>query len=166
MSIVQLPGLKILIEEISKSHNLPENSVKEALREALFKGYERFRRSKQTNSQFFSDDYFDNFRLELDVEEEGFRVLALKMVAESVEEPDHQISLDEVREFNDEVQLGNEVLVDVTPEQKDFGRMAAIQTKQVLQQKLRDQQRAIIQAEFKELEGTVLQAKVLRFERQ
>lgn len=166
MSIVQLPGLKILIEEISKSHNLPENSVKEALREALFKGYERFRRSKQTNSQFFGDDYFDNFRLELDVEEEGFRVLALKMVAESVEEPDHQISLDEVREFNDEVQLGNEVLVDVTPEQKDFGRMAAIQTKQVLQQKLRDQQRAIIQAEFKELEGTVLQAKVLRFERQ
>jgi transcription termination/antitermination protein NusA len=166
MSIVKLPGLKMLIEEISKSHNLPENSVKEALREALFKGYERFRRSKQVNSQFFPDEYFDNFRLELDIEEEGFRVLALKMVTESVEEPDHQISLDEVREFNDEVQLENEVLVDVTPEQKDFGRMAAIQTKQVLQQKLRDQQRVIIQEEFKELEGTVLQAKVLRFERQ
>ncbi|MBL1211618.1 transcription termination factor NusA [Geminocystis sp. GBBB08] len=167
MSIVKLPGLKTLIEEISKSHNLPENSVKEALTEALFKGYERFRRSKQTTThQPFPDDYFDNFRLELDVEEEGFRVLALKMVAESVEEPDHQISLDEVREFNDEVQLENEVLVDVTPEQKDFGRMAAIQTKQVLQQKLRDQQRVIIQSEFKELEGTVLQAKVLRFERQ
>ncbi len=44
--------------------------------------------------------------------------------------------------------------------------MAAIQTKQVLQQKLRDQQRIMIQSEFEELEGTVLQAKVLRFERQ
>ncbi|BAQ66408.1 transcription termination factor NusA [Geminocystis sp. NIES-3709] len=162
MSIVKLPGLKMLIEEISQSHNLPRNSVQEALREALFKGYERFRRSK--HPQPFLEEYFDNFRVELDIDEEGFRVLALKMVTENVEDTDHQIPLAEVREFNEDVELGNEVLVDVTPEQKDFGRMAAIQTKQVLQQKLRDQQRAIIQAEFKELEGAVLTAKVLRFE--
>jgi N utilization substance protein A len=83
-----------------------------------------------------------------------------------VDDIDHQIALGEVREFNEEVQSGNEVLVDVTPEQKDFGRMAAMQTKQVLQQKLKDLQRGIIQSEFKELEGTVLPAKVLRFERQ
>jgi N utilization substance protein A len=44
--------------------------------------------------------------------------------------------------------------------------MAAIQTKQVLSQKLRDQQRKLIQEEFEELEGTVLQARALRFERQ
>jgi N utilization substance protein A len=44
--------------------------------------------------------------------------------------------------------------------------MAAIQTKQVLLQKLRDQQRKLIQEEFQELEGTVLSARVLRFERQ
>ncbi len=43
--------------------------------------------------------------------------------------------------------------------------MAAIQTKQVLAQKLRDQQRKLVQEEFQELEGTVLQARVLRFER-
>lgn len=162
MSIVKLPGLKMLIEEISQSHNLPRTSVQEALREALFKGYERFRRSKHPEP--FPDNYFDNFRLELDVEEEGFRVLALKMVTEKVEDSDHQIPLADVREFNEDVELENEVLVDVTPEQKEFGRMAAIQTKQVLQQKLRDQQRSMIQEEFKELEGEVLTAKVLRFE--
>jgi N utilization substance protein A len=44
--------------------------------------------------------------------------------------------------------------------------MAAIQTKQVLLQKLRDQQRKIIQEEFQDIEGTVLNARVLRFERQ
>jgi N utilization substance protein A len=58
------------------------------------------------------------------------------------------------------------VVLDVTPDQRDVGRMAAIQTKQVLSQKLRDQQRKLIQEEFEELEGTVLQARVLRFERQ
>ena len=54
----------------------------------------------------------------------------------------------------------------MTPDQGEFGRMAAIQTKQVLSQKLRDQQRKLIQEEFEELEGTVLQARALRFERQ
>ncbi|MBE9222221.1 transcription termination factor NusA [Cyanobacterium stanieri LEGE 03274] len=167
MSIVQLPGLSFLIEEISQSHSLSQSAVQEALREALFKGYERFRRAKQSNLQNgFSEDYFDNFRVELDIDEEGFRVLALKTVVENVENPDHEIPLAEVMEVNQEARVGDEMVVDVTPEQKDFGRMAAIQTKQVLQQKLRDQQRLMIQSEFKELEGTVLQAKVQRFERQ
>jgi len=59
------------------------------------------------------------------------------------------------------------VVLDVTPDQNEFGRMAAIQTKQVLAQKLRDQQRKLVQEEFQDLEGTVLpQARVLRFERQ
>jgi N utilization substance protein A len=44
--------------------------------------------------------------------------------------------------------------------------MAAIQTKQVLLQKLRDQQRKLIQEEFQDIEGTVFNARVLRFERQ
>ncbi|AFZ48414.1 transcription termination factor NusA [Cyanobacterium stanieri PCC 7202] len=167
MSIVQLPGLSFLIEEISQSHSLSQSAVQEALREALFKGYERFRRAKETNpNHSFGEDYFTNFRVELDIDDEGFRVLALKTVVENVENPDHEIPLAEVMEVNQEARVGDEMVVDVTPEQKDFGRMAAMQTKQVLQQKLRDQQRLMIQSEFKELEGTVLQAKVQRFERQ
>jgi N utilization substance protein A len=71
-----------------------------------------------------------------------------------------------VRQVAPEAEAGGQVVVDVTPEQADFGRMAAIQTKQVLSQKLRDQQRRLIQEEFQELEGTVLQARVLRLERQ
>lgn len=164
MSIVSLPSLRLLIEEISKNHNLSQQIVQEAIRDALFKGYERFRRSQ--NQAPFAEDYFDNFQVELDIDEEGFRVLCVKTVTEEVKDLDHQISLEAVKEFNEDVQLGDEVVVDVTPEQKEFGRMAAIQTKQVLQQKLRDQERAMIQSEFKDLEGTVLQAKVLRFERQ
>ena len=165
MSLVPLPGLPDLLEEISKKHNLPHSSVKEALREALLKGYERFRRNKILNQPPFSDEYFENFEVELDFEEEGFRILSTKKIVESVTNSDHDISLQEVQEVASEAQLGDEVVLDVTPSQKDFGRMAAIQTKQVLLQKLRDQQRKLIQEEFQELEGTVLQAKVLRFER-
>jgi N utilization substance protein A len=166
MSIVSLPGLKKMIDEISQSHNLPRSAVQQALREALIKGYERYRRAQRLDRFHFDEDYFDNFEVDLDVDEEGFRILATKTIVEEVSSNDHQIDLTEVREVAPEAQPGAEVVLDVTPDQREFGRMAAIQTKQVLSQKLRDQQRKLIQEEFEELEGTVLQARALRFERQ
>jgi transcription termination/antitermination protein NusA len=166
MSIVALPGLKKMIEEISQTHNLPKSAVQQALREALLKGYERYRRAQRLDRHHFEDNYFDNFEVDLDIEEEGFRVLSTKSIVEEVSNSDHQISLQEVQEVASEAQLGDSVVLDVTPDQSEFGRMAAIQTKQVLSQKLRDQARKLIQEEFEELEGTVLQARVLRFERQ
>ena len=171
MTLVSLPGLRATIDEISQRYNLPPASVQEALREALIKGYERFRRSK-SRERDFSEEYFENFNVELDTDEEGFKILTTKVIVdtnkEAIQDRDHEIALSEVQEQIDdsEIQVGDSVLVDVTPEQKDFGRMAAIQTKQVLLQKLRDQQRKLIQEEFKDLEETVLQARVVRFERQ
>lgn len=166
MSMVRLPGLSEMISTISRERNLPKHAVQSALQEALLKGYERYRRTLHMDSSDpFDEHYFDNFDVELDVEDEGFRVLSTKAIVEEVDNSDHQIALTEVLEVAPEAQLGDTVVLDVTPEQGDFGRMAAIQTKQVLAQKLRDQQRKLVQEEFQELEKTVLQARVLRFER-
>ncbi|MCC5655601.1 transcription termination factor NusA [Nostoc sp. XA010] len=166
MSMVTLPGLKELIESISRERNLPRLAVQSAIREALLKGYERYRRAQNLERKQFDEDYFENFEVELDIEGEGFRVLSTKTIVEAVSNTDHQISLDEVQQVAPEAQLGDSVVLDVTPDQGEFGRMAAMQTKQVLAQKLRDQQRQMVQEEFQDLEGTVLQARVLRFERQ
>ncbi|MEO1519554.1 MAG: transcription termination factor NusA [Cyanobacteria bacterium J06633_2] len=166
MSMVKLPGLQEMIDSISRERNLPKHAVQTALREALLKGYERYRRTYKPDTEVFDEEYFDNFEVELDTEDEGFRILATKTIVEAVAVADHQIALQEVQEVAEEAQLGDTVILDVTPEQSDSGRMAAIQTKQVLSQKLRDQQRRMIQEEFKDLEGTVLQARVVRFERQ
>ena len=46
MSMVSLPALKDLIENISRERNLPRLAVQSALREALIKGYERLRRAQ------------------------------------------------------------------------------------------------------------------------
>src|SRR5579883_8141 len=167
MSMVTLAGLKDLIENISRERNLPRMAVQAAIREALLKGYERYRRAQNIERKQFDEDYFDNFDVQLDVEGEGFRVVATKTIVEEIANIDHEISLKQVQDMGgDEAQLGQEVVLDVTPDQGDFGRMAAMQTKQVLAQKLRDQQRQMVQEEFQDLEGTVLQARVLRFERQ
>lgn len=164
--MVQLPGLGEMINIISRERNLPKHAVEAALQEALLKGYERYRRTLLLDTFMqFEEGYFDNFDVELDIEEEGFLVLAAKTIVAEVENPDHQIALAEVLEVAAEAQAGDTVVLDVTPDQGEFGRMAAIQTKQVLSQKLRDQQRKLIQEEFQDLEKTVMQARVLRFER-
>ncbi|MFM2062118.1 MAG: hypothetical protein RLZZ507_1788 [Cyanobacteriota bacterium] len=166
MSMVTLPGLKELIESISRERNLPRLAVQSSIREALLKGYERYRRAQNLERRQFDETYFDNFEVELDIDGEGFRVLSTKTIVEEVSNSDHQISLEEVQQVAPEAQSGDSVVLDVTPDQGEFGRMAAMQTKQVLAQKLRDQQRQMVQEEFQDLESTVLQARVLRFERQ
>jgi transcription termination/antitermination protein NusA len=171
-SNVSLPQLRVMIEEISKDRNLPSSAVQTALREALLKGYERYRRSQHLDQMQFEEDHFDNFDVFLNLDEETFQVVATKTIVEEVTDEDREISLEEVRNIlqqddsEDSTQIGDSVVLDVTPEREDFGRMAAIQAKQVLAQKLRDQQRKIIQEEFEQFEGTSLNGKVLRFERQ
>jgi transcription termination/antitermination protein NusA len=171
-SNVSLPQLKNMIEEISKDRNLPSSAVQIALREALLKGYERYRRSQHMDRFDFPEDHFDNFDVFLNLDEEAFQVVATKTIVEEVFDEDSEISLEEVRDLlqqedtEDATQIGDSVVLDVTPDREDFGRMAAIQAKQVLAQKLRDQQRKIIQEEFEQFEGTSLMGKVLRFERQ
>jgi transcription termination/antitermination protein NusA len=175
---VRIPQLRNMIEEISKDRNLPASAVQSALREALLKGYERYRRSQNLDRMEFEEDHFDNFDVFLDLEEEDFKVIAVKTIVEEVNDEDREISIDDIRDSleqdptedpgteNLQDLIGRSVTLDVTPEHEDFGRMAAIQAKQVLAQKLRDQQRKIIQEEFEQFEGTALMGKVLRFERQ
>ncbi|NEQ28100.1 MAG: transcription termination/antitermination protein NusA, partial [Microcoleus sp. SIO2G3] len=112
MSLVSLPGLQEMIDSISRERNLPKHAVQSALREALLKGYERYRRTHRADAPNFDEEYFNNFEVELDVEDEGFRVLATKAIVEAVDNPDHQISLQEVQEVADEAQLGDTVVLD------------------------------------------------------
>ena len=83
MSMVSLPSLQEMIEGISRERNLPRSAVEQALREALIKGYERYRRTRRMDSAQFDEDYFENFAIELDPEEEGFRVLSSKLMPSS-----------------------------------------------------------------------------------
>ncbi len=168
MALVFLPGLNNLIDDISEEKKLPSQVVETALREALLKGYERYRRTLYigVTENPFDEEYFSNFDVGLDLEEEGYRILASKIIVEEVDSEDHQIALSEVMQVAEDAQIGDTVVLDVTPEKDDFGRMAASATKQVLAQKLRDQQRRMIQEEFADLEDPVLTARVIRFERQ
>ena len=118
MALVLLPGLNNLIEDISEEKKLPSQVVEAALREALLKGYERYRRTLYLgiSEDPFEEDYFSNFDVGLDLEEEGYRVLASKIIVEEVESDDHQIAIAEVMQVANDAQVGDTVVLDVTPE--------------------------------------------------
>ena len=113
MALVMLPGLSALIEDISEEKKLPANVVEAALREALLKGYERYRRTLYIgiSEDPFDEEYFSNFDVGLDLDEEGYRVLASKIIVEEVESEDHQIGLAEVQQVTDDAQLGDTVVL-------------------------------------------------------
>lgn len=165
MSMVSLPGLRSSIETMSQQRNLPPLAVQEALQEALLKGYERYRRTQNLNDEHWTEDYFDNFSVKLDLKAEGFRIVASKTVVETVEQPDREISLQVVIKKGAKAKLGDRVVVDVTPNRTEFGRLVAHQTKQVLLQKLQEQQCKFVQDEFADRKGTVLQGRMLRLDR-
>lgn len=67
-------------------------------------------------------------------------VFAEKEVVEDVMEPKTEVLLDEARKVNPEAQLGDMVVVETTP--ADFGRVAAQTARQVIQQRIREEERS------------------------
>lgn len=80
------------------------------------KGYERYRRTLYLgiSEDPFDEEYFSNFDVALDLDEEGYRVLASKIIVEEVESEDHQIALAEVMQVAEDAQAGDTVVLDVT----------------------------------------------------
>ena len=76
----------------------------------------------------------------LNLEEGKFSIYAEKEVVDSVVDDRTEVSLETARQFNPDAVYGDLVVVESTPE--DFGRIAAQTARQVIQQRLRDAERA------------------------
>jgi N utilization substance protein A len=76
----------------------------------------------------------------IDLDTGKVQVFAEKEVVEDVQEPKTEVLLDEARRVNPEAQLGDMVIVETTP--ADFGRVAAQTARQVIQQRIREAERA------------------------
>jgi len=109
-------------------------------------------------------------------------------VVEDAEDPERQISLDDVRKHNLEAELGEELgfqvfwhprdadkarqqdkefgdMLDLKQARTTFGRIAAQTAKQVLLQRVRDAERDIVFTEYKDRQGQLIRGIVRRFEK-
>ena len=102
-------------------------------------------------------------RIEIDRKTGQIRALAKLLVVEHVTNKHEEISLPDARRLNANVQLGETMEVEVTPQ--NFGRIAAQTAKQAMLQRIRQVEKDMVFEEFKGRAGDIISGTVRRFER-
>ena len=106
----------------------------------------------------------DNVRVEIDRDTCDFLVYAEKEVvsaAEDVEDGCLQISLDDAREISGKAEVGDVIHVEI--KSKEFGRIATQNAKNVILQKIREEERSVIFNQYYEKEKDVVTGVVQRY---
>ena len=95
----------------------------------------------------------------IDPETQTFEVALRKTVAEEVEDPANQISIDQAVKYNKKAQVGD--VIDIPLETKQFGRIAAQTAKHVIKQGIREAERGQVLKEFQSREHEIITATVI-----
>ena len=103
----------------------------------------------------------DNVKVVIDPETCEYHCFQEKTVVEEVEDPIEQISLVNAQMINRKYELGDVVQVEV--KSKEFGRIATQNAKNVILQKIREEERKVIYNEYNGLEKEVVTGIVQRY---
>ncbi|GHG06906.1 transcription termination/antitermination protein NusA [Deinococcus piscis] len=136
------------LREVAQQRNINELQLIEAFEESLALAYKR------------NIDTEKRVEVHLDPQSGDLEVLIIKEVVEKVEDENMQISLAEALELDPGVEVGMEMEFPVEREQ--FSRIALQAAKQTLTQKMRETERNVVYNEYKDREGQVLTAQVVR----
>ena len=137
-------NLNEVFEELDREKGISKEVVISSLCDAMVAAYKKHLRIKE----------IENVEAFLDEQSGEIGIIKGKTVVESVEDPDNEISLAEAKEIDEAVELGDEVKLEVTPEQ--FGRIAAQAANQVLTQRIREAERNLVLNEFLDKKGTLI----------
>lgn len=102
----------------------------------------------------------DNIKVNINRETGEVIVFAEKNIVEEVNDPAVEISLSDAKKVAEDAEMGGKVDVVVTP--KDFGRIAAQKAKQVVVQKIREEERKVIYNQYYEKEKDIITGVVQR----
>ena len=102
----------------------------------------------------------DNVEVHIDPETGDFQVLANRTVVETVEDPALEISLVDAQKINTNAELGDIVKVEI--HSREFGRIATQNAKNVILQKIREEERKVIYNEYYGIEKEMVTGVVQR----
>ena len=103
----------------------------------------------------------DNMHVEIDRQSGLFKVFATKTVVEEVEDDVLEITLENAKAIDAAAKIGE--TVDVIIPSKDFGRIATQNAKNVILQKIREEERSVVVKAFQDKEREVVTGVVQRF---
>ena len=103
----------------------------------------------------------DNVKVSIDPETCEFHVFQEKTVVETVEDPVEQISLVNAKMINSKYEIGDVVNIEV--QSKEFGRIATQNAKNVILQKIREEERKVLYDRYYSMEKDVVTGVVQRY---
>jgi len=141
--------LSRMITEVAREKNLDRAIVVEALEQAMVAAARKVYRKPTA-------------KLEAKIHEDTgeIEIFEFKIVVEEVTDPETQISLEEAKKIDPEVQLGDELGFKIPTE--DFGRIAAQSAKHMMLQKIREAEKRLIEEEFLPKVGEIVTGIVRR----
>ncbi|MEJ7762707.1 MAG: transcription termination factor NusA [Thermomicrobiales bacterium] len=136
------------IAQIAAERGIPRDAVLQSVEHALMTVYKKMADTEEEVS--------------VDIESGTgvMRVYVHKRVVEDITDPITEMALGEARQIIPNVQAGDEIKLERTPE--NFGRIAAQTVKQVVLQRIRDYERESVYDEFNDKQGELLSGVVQR----
>ncbi len=143
--------LNYVIEQVGKEKGIPKAIIIDALEEAVL----------SASKKKFGNHLELEARYNQEVGE--IEIFRFKTVAEQVEDPDMEISLDEARLHDPECIIGDSIGIKM--DTSSLGRIAAQTAKQVITQKVRNAESDVIYNEYKDKRGEIVTGIVQRVEK-
>ena len=131
-------------EQLEREKGISKDILVSSLCDALVAAYKKHIRDKDA----------ENVEAILDETTGEIGVFRTKVVVSEVQNEDLEISLEDAKEIDEEVELDDEVKIEVTPE--NVGRIAAQSAKQVITQRIREAERKLVLDEFMSKKGTLI----------
>jgi len=141
----------LAITQLSAEKNLPREVVIAAVESALVSAY---RKDNFAASQ--------NIEVKINPATGKVEVWAEKIAVEKPSDSRREVSIEEARKINPDVQIDEAVMVEVTP--SNAGRIAAQTAKQVILQRLHEAEHSAIFEEYAGKEGDIVNGVVQRIE--
>ena len=132
-SKIKVADLAKALHGIETDRQLTKEIVEDALKEALTKAYRKHIE--------IPDAY-----VRVDVEDGTIHIYHERMVVEEVEDDELEIELEEAQKENPNIQLGD--MVDEEVDFTDFERAAVVLAKNVMKQKIREAEKALVYEEY------------------
>ncbi|MCR5667003.1 MAG: transcription termination factor NusA [Eubacterium sp.] len=136
------------LELLEKEKDISRDTLLEAIENSLLTAYK---------NHF---DKADNVNVELDVNTGEFHVWAAKTVVDEVEDDVTEISLEDAQDIDGKYAVGDIVNVEINS--KEFSRIAAMNAKNVITQKIREEERKTIYDLYSEKKDDIITGIVQR----
>jgi N utilization substance protein A len=130
------------IRQLVQDKGISEELVIKSIEDGLIAAYKRKYGTSENAIVRFNDTFTE------------VTIFAKKKIVNEVEDPVQEISLEDALDYNNECEIGDELLIEINP--REFDRTAVQSARQKYRQRLREIQKDTMYSEFKEKVGEMI----------